>query len=127
MAFLPYQLHGVLVKDAKVFCIVPNKPKQHRYPGWVERKPWAGPSNAPTPTTTQKGLGHAWRKVRDAHLLEHPFCQWPECGKYDPSAHVDHIIPRSQGGSSDPSNLQTLCLAHHKIKTADDKKKYAKK
>jgi len=31
---------------------------------------------------------------------------------------VDHIVPRSLGGSSDDSNLRTLCKAHHDAVTA---------
>ncbi|HWE25198.1 MAG TPA: HNH endonuclease [Myxococcales bacterium] len=39
------------------------------------------------------------------------FCQVPWCSRV--MAHVHHIIRRSQGGSNDPSNLISLCVAHH--------------
>lgn len=30
---------------------------------------------------------------------------------------VDHIIPKAEGGSDDPSNLETICKRHHGEKT----------
>jgi hypothetical protein len=38
-------------------------------------------------------------------------CQVPECSRA--ATHAHHIIPRSQGGSDDPSNLVALCTCHH--------------
>jgi hypothetical protein len=38
-------------------------------------------------------------------------CQVPGCSR--PAAHVHHIEFRSAGGSDDPSNLVSLCAAHH--------------
>lgn len=37
-----------------------------------------------------------------------------------PGADVDHIKPLSHGGTDDLSNLQLLCLWHHKQKTAKE-------
>jgi len=31
---------------------------------------------------------------------------------------VDHIVPKVHGGTDDTSNLQSLCAAHHRLKTA---------
>ncbi|MFD8789281.1 HNH endonuclease [Streptomyces vinaceus] len=71
----------------------------------------------------REGLGPGWRRRRAA--------AWREAGglcqhlRYDTGlpcvaagAAVDHIIPVSQGGSSEPSNLQVLCKYHHDRKTA---------
>ena len=33
---------------------------------------------------------------------------------------LDHIIPLSQGGSNDDSNLQTICQSCDKIKTSEE-------
>jgi 5-methylcytosine-specific restriction protein A len=38
-------------------------------------------------------------------------------GRYIPAEEVDHKIPISQGGSDDPSNLQSLCSLCHREKT----------
>jgi len=45
-------------------------------------------------------------RARDRH-----FCQVPGCSRA--AVHAHHINPRSQGGSDDPSNLISLCAAHH--------------
>jgi hypothetical protein len=45
-------------------------------------------------------------RARDRH-----FCQVPGCSRA--AVHAHHIKPRSQGGSDDPSNLISLCAAHH--------------
>src|SRR5438270_8706559 len=45
-------------------------------------------------------------RARDKH-----FCQVPGCSRA--AVHAHHIKPRSQGGSDDPSNLISLCAAHH--------------
>ena len=33
-----------------------------------------------------------------------------------PALELGHIIPKRKGGSNDPSNLRTLCRAHHEDK-----------
>ena len=81
-----------------------------------------------------KGYDHAWKVgARAAQLAREPRCEWVDAdGRRCPVAHdpdyrpgvrgkgqmnVDHIVPRSRGGSDDPSNLQTLCHRHHSLKT----------
>jgi 5-methylcytosine-specific restriction protein A len=34
-----------------------------------------------------------------------------------PTEEVDHILPKSQGGTDDRANLQGLCRTHHSAKT----------
>ncbi|MGS1116885.1 HNH endonuclease [Castellaniella sp. UC4442_H9] len=38
-------------------------------------------------------------------------------GRVSPGRTVDHRIPKSAGGTDDPSNLQTICDACHRVKT----------
>lgn len=42
------------------------------------------------------------------------------CGIWRASLHRDHIIPRAQGGSNEPSNIQRLCANCHQDKTIED-------
>jgi 5-methylcytosine-specific restriction endonuclease McrA len=43
--------------------------------------------------------------------------RWCKCGK-ELTSHLDHKIPRAQGGTDDPSNLQWLGARCHSKKTA---------
>ena len=58
-------------------------------------------------TTTQRGLGHAYRKVAAQVLAQEHTC-WL-CGMpptaTDPLT-VDHVIPRAKGGTHQRSNLR---------------------
>lgn len=64
-----------------------------------------------------QGSTHRWRKVRAVQLAHHPNCA--HCGS--PAEVVDHIIPRSLGGSMyDPANHQSLCQPCHDLKTAEE-------
>lgn len=74
----------------------------------VERAPDTRPS------ASQRGYGRDWKVVRDKHLREYPWCA--VCGQT--GTDVDHIVPRKQGGTDAPGNLQTLCHVHHSRKTA---------
>ena len=65
-------------------------------------------------SSARQGYGGAWRRLRVLVLAAEPYCR--ECSA--PSTQVDHITPRSRGGSDDPSNLQALCARHHSQKTA---------
>lgn len=69
---------------------------------------------------TTRGSTRRWRRVRVYVLLrDGERCQVPdELGRLclapamvaGPLAgHVDHIIPRSQGGTDDPANLRAAC------------------
>lgn len=57
-----------------------------------------------------------WRALRAEVFQDEPFCRI--CGRV--TEHVDHIIPRTQGGPDERSNLQGLCSMHHSQKTAKE-------
>ncbi len=55
---------------------------------------------------TANGSTSKWRKIRQRIInRDRGLCQ--QCGNEGDS--VDHIIPRSQGGTDDDWNLQLLC------------------
>lgn len=70
-------------------------------------KPIPPPPPQPKPLTEAE----IWHKIRISILTRDGFkCQ--ECG-YQNRLEVHHIIPRSKGGTNDPSNLTTLCKRCH--------------
>ncbi len=53
-------------------------------------------------SSTARGYGHRWRKLRLTILNRDGWvCHY--CG--NPANSVDHIVPKSQGGTDDPRNL----------------------
>jgi 5-methylcytosine-specific restriction protein A len=70
----------------------------------------------------KRGYGSAWEKLR-AFILRRDFYLCQEHlrqGEHVEGNHVDHIIPKAQGGTDRYSNLQTLCASCHKLKTASE-------
>lgn len=77
------------------------------------------------PSASARGLGADWRRLRNEHLRKHPKCV--RCG--EPAQEVDHIIPRSVAPERrlDPTNLQSLCKAHHSgAKQREERRTYAR-
>jgi 5-methylcytosine-specific restriction protein A len=62
------------------------------------------------------------RKEVRAHLRKHGFVLCASCpGHFLPSGvDIDHITPLAKGGQDVASNVQVLCKACHKVKTALD-------
>jgi 5-methylcytosine-specific restriction endonuclease McrA len=58
-----------------------------------------------------------WRMARRKQLIDHPLCQYQDrhgqqCDRLADSVH--HIVPIEHGGARrDPTNLMSLCRAHH--------------
>ncbi|MBB4287503.1 HNH endonuclease [Roseospira goensis] len=69
------------------------------------------------PSASRRGYGTDWRRLRAELMPEGTRCRM--CGK--PAAHLDHILPKSRGGTDDPSNLQPLCHKCHNRKTAAER------
>ena len=72
-------------------------------------------------TATQRGYGAPWRRQRAEHLAAHPYCADPlgyhaRRGERVAATLVDHIVPKRQGGSDEPSNCQSLCARCHGVK-----------
>lgn len=68
----------------------------------------------------ERGYGSAWERVRKLVMLRDKGLCKP-CGfqnRVSPATEVDHIVPKSQGGTDDQVNLQSICSACHKMKTA---------
>lgn len=71
-------------------------------------------------TTTERGYGHAWRKLR-RQVLERDSYLCVPClarGLYVEAREVDHITGKADGGTDDPGNLQSICTPCHRAKTA---------
>ncbi len=95
---------------------MPKAPKTH--------KPFG---DAPTsrasdtrPSAGKRGYGRRWREGIRKHVLLRDLYTCQECGQLlgrKGEAHVDHVVPRSEGGADAMDNLQTLCASCHSTKT----------
>lgn len=64
-----------------------------------------------------------WISRRKELLSREPLCRvCVQLGYQTPATMVDHIIPRSQGGGHDESNLQPICKSCHDAKTGREKR-----
>ncbi|MBF6792140.1 HNH endonuclease [Acinetobacter baumannii] len=102
-----------LVKSAsqKGYC----EDHAHKRSGWGKRQDRTG-------STTERGYGHAWRKLRES-ILERDGYLCVHCravGRVSPATDVDHIKAKAFGGTDEPDNLQSLCSPCHKEKTAKE-------
>ena len=78
-----------------------------------------------TLTSTQRGYGSAWRKLRKIVLeRDNMLCQ--SClkeGRVRVAMVVDHIKPKAKGGDDSLGNLNSLCRKCHDHKTAREDSK----
>ena len=69
----------------------------------------------------KKRYGRAWKRIRDRHIAQHPLCEvCKRNGSLTPAEEVHHIVPLSQGGTHDDSNLMSLCKSCHSEITAKE-------
>lgn len=72
-------------------------------------------------SSSKRGYGARWRKLRKMQLSRHPLCNDPygvHGGVRVVATDVDHITPKSKGGKDSLENLQSLCHSCHSLKTA---------
>lgn len=73
--------------------------------------------------------GRPWARLRKA-VLERDRYQCVPCrdkGDLTMATQVDHITPKSEGGTDQMSNLQSICDTCHKVKTADESRRGVKR
>lgn len=72
-------------------------------------------------TRHEQGYGYAWTKLREKVLKRAGYlCQCSVCrtsGRVCNAHEVDHIIPKSKGGTDAMSNLQAINRICHQQKT----------
>ncbi len=70
---------------------------------------------------TNKRYGRAWRRIRLQYIQAHPLCEQCELeGRLTPAEEVHHIVPLTDGGTNDVSNLMALCKSCHSSITIND-------
>jgi len=82
--------------------------------------PWRRAAEPVTPpTTTARGYGWAWQKLRLAVLKRDNYlCQIALGeGLVISATEVDHIVPKAEGGTDDMDNLQAVSHDRHRAKT----------
>jgi len=64
-------------------------------------------------SSSRRGYGAVWRKIRAVVLLEEPWCPGYPAGYHGDvrvrATCVDHIVAKSKGGSNARGNLRGLC------------------
>ena len=72
-----------------------------------------------TKTRHERGYGNDWYKLKGKALKRDNYlCQVCEdIGVITAAKEVDHIIPKSEGGTDSLDNLQSICVECHKQKT----------
>ena len=59
-----------------------------------------------------------WQRIRRMQLAREPLCRTcRSLGVITAADEADHIVPRTDGGGHEFSNLQSLCRHHHEAKT----------
>lgn len=73
----------------------------------------------------QRGYGREWERLREEIMRrDHGMCQ--SClrnGHTTIGDQVDHKLPKAQGGTDDPSNLELLCTPCHRAKTSRESRR----
>lgn len=80
-------------------------------------------------SSRQRGYTRRWEKARKIHLAKHPTCVQCEADGHPRTGNeVDHIVPHMGDPKIfwDEKNWQTLCKTHHSMKTAAERKHWAK-
>lgn len=86
----------------KRYCEIHAKKESQRYERY-DRDP-----------AKNKRYGAGWRTMRAAFLKTNPLCSSCKTeGRLTPAKEVHHIIPLSEGGKNDSSNLMALCKSCH--------------
>lgn len=80
------------------------------------------PTLTRTARATERDRGRPWRRLRAEVLAAEPLCRPCKAARRVTLAtEVDHITPLWAGGSADdPANLQPICPACHRTKSARD-------
>lgn len=97
------------------YCLAPHCPSM------VDGRAAYCPSHAPKKAAylgnrNRKSSGWEWSRIRRRVLSRAGFsCEMEGCRA--PATEVDHIIPRSRGGSDEMDNLRALCPPHHREKS----------
>lgn len=83
----------------------------------------SGWNKAERGTAEQRGYGAEWRKLSKAIQKRDRYLCQPclAAGRVTPSAAADHRIPKAEGGTDDPDNLQAICDDCHKLKTGAER------
>ncbi len=63
------------------------------------------------PSRQARGYDAAWQRLSAQIRAARPWCEM--CGSSQARLTVDHIVPMSLGGDSNPANLRVLCLDCH--------------
>lgn len=79
-------------------------------------------SRWPKESRHKRGYNSRWDRIRlQALKRDHYLCQPCQTkGRVTPAKEVDHIVPKSKGGTDDLTNLQSICIDCHTAKTAQD-------
>lgn len=98
---------------------MPRRPPNLKAQAQPSRRQWRRPKGG---TTTQRGYGWAWQKLRARILArDKGLCQpCLKLGRPVAARDVDHVVPKHRGGTDDDTNLQSLCGPCHDAKTAKE-------